>query len=115
LTSSRAYTQPFGNDGLLEPETFGDDVRDLVPEVIGQRNRSGILVVFEGIEEATCQCCGLHTIEVNSHHAVRQNGGPHWDSRREVECGVWDNRGVAMAILVLFSASSTASEIISGG
>jgi hypothetical protein len=72
-------------------------------------------VVFEGIDEATCQRCGLRTIEVNPRHAVGLNGGPQWDSRGEVEGGVWDNGGVSVTILVLFSAPSALLEIICGG
>jgi hypothetical protein len=70
MTSSSVYTQPFSNNSLIESKTFSNDARNLVPEVVGQWNHSGILVVFEGIEEATCQCCGLCTIEVNPHHTI---------------------------------------------
>jgi hypothetical protein len=98
-TSSGAYTQPFGSDGGVDAETFGDDACKLVRATVGWRNRSGILVVFEGIEEATCQRCGLRTIEVNPRHAVGLNGGPHWDSRGEVKGCVRDDRGVAVTDL----------------
>jgi hypothetical protein len=54
-------------------------------------------------------------IEVNPRHAVGLNRGPHWDSRREVERGVWDDGGMAVTVLVLFSALSAVSEIMSGG
>jgi hypothetical protein len=73
------------------------------------------LVVFEGIDEATCQCCGLCTIEVNPCHAVGLNGGPQWESRGEVEGCVRDERGVPVAVLVLFSTPSALSEIMVGG
>jgi hypothetical protein len=64
LTSSTSYTQPFGSDGGVNPKSFCDDVSELPAIVIGWRNRSGIFVVFKGIEDASCQRCGLHTIEV---------------------------------------------------
>jgi hypothetical protein len=76
LTSLGMYTHPFSNDGWLEPEALGNDACDLVT-VCSWRNLSGIFVVFEGVEEVTCQRCGLRTIEVNPHHAVGLNGGPH--------------------------------------
>jgi hypothetical protein len=72
-------------------------------------------VVFEGVDEATCQRCGLHTIEVNPRHAVGLNRGPQWDSRREVEGGVRDDGGMSVTVLVLFSTPSTLSEILCGG
>jgi hypothetical protein len=72
-------------------------------------------VVFEGVDETTCQRCGLRMIEVNPRHAVGLNGGPQWDSRGEVEGSVWDNGGVSMAVLVLFSTPSALSEILCGG
>jgi hypothetical protein len=109
------YTHPFGNDGLFDSEALCDDARDFFSVIVGRQNRSGILVVFEGIDEATCQRCGLRTIEVNPRHAIRLNGGPQWDSRREVEGHVWDNGSVSVAILVLFSTPSTLSEIMGGG
>jgi hypothetical protein len=114
-TSSGTYTQPFSNDGLLDSKTLRDNARNFFSVIVGWRNRSGILVVFEGVDETTCQRCGLHTIEVNPRHAVGLNGGPQWDSRREVEGGVWDDRGVSMTVLVLFSAPSTLSEILGSG
>jgi hypothetical protein len=114
-TSSGTYTHPFGSDVLVDAEALCDDVRNIFSVVIGWRNRSGILVVFEGIDEATCQRCGLRTIEVNPRHAIGLNGGPQWDSRGEVEGRVRDDRGVPVAILVLFSAPSTLSEIMVGG
>jgi hypothetical protein len=114
-TSSGTYTQPFGSDSGVDAETLRDDARKLVCFVVGWRNRSGILVVFKGIEEATCQRCGLRTIEVNPRHAVGLNGGPHWDSRGEVKGCVRDNGGVSVTILVLFSTPSALSEIMCGG
>jgi hypothetical protein len=114
-TSLGTYTQPFGSDGGLDAETFRDDARELVCCSVGWRNRSGILVVFEGIEEATCQRCGLRTIEVNPRHAVGLNGGPHWDSRGEVKGCVRDDGGVSVTVLVLFSTPSALSEIVWGG
>jgi hypothetical protein len=114
-TSSGTYTQPFGSDGRVDAETFGDDMRELVCVTVGWRNRSGILVFFEGIEEATCQRCGLRTIEVNPRHAVGLNGGPHWESRREVEGCVRDDGGVTVTVLILFSTPSALSEIMVGG
>jgi hypothetical protein len=114
-TSSGTYTQPFGSDGGVDAKALCDDTRKLVCFGVGWRNRSGILVVFEGIEETTCQRCGLRTIEVNPRHAVGLNGGPHWDSRGEVKGCVWDDGGVSVAILVLFSTPSASSEIMRGG
>jgi hypothetical protein len=114
-TSSGTYTQPFGSDGVFDTEALGDDARKLFGLVVGWRNRSGILVVFEGIEEATCQRCGLRTIEVNPRHAVGLNGGPHWDSRGEVKGCVRDDRGVSVTILILFSTPRALSEILWGG
>jgi hypothetical protein len=114
-TSSGTYTQPFGNDGWLDSEALRDDMRDFFSVVVGWRNQSGILVVFEGIKEATCQRCGLRTIEVNPRHAVGLNGGLQWDSRREIEGCVWDDRGMSVAVLVLFSTPSALSEIVCGG
>jgi hypothetical protein len=114
-TSSGTYAQPFGSDGLIESETLRDDACDFFSVIVGRRNRSGILVVFEGIEEATCQRCGLRTIEVNPRHTVGLNGGLQWESRGEVEGCVWDDGGVPVAILVLFSTPSTLSEIVCGG
>jgi hypothetical protein len=72
-------------------------------------------VVFEGIDEVSCQRCGLRTIEVNPRHAVGLNGGPQWESRGEVEGCVRDDRGVPVAVLVLFSTPSALSEIVCGG
>jgi hypothetical protein len=69
-TSSGTYTQPFGSDGMVDSEAVGDNAGNFFPVIVDWRNRSGILVVFEGIDEATCQRCGLRTIEVNPHHAV---------------------------------------------
>jgi hypothetical protein len=113
--SSTAYTQPFSNDCIFNPESLGDDTGDLPSVIIGRQNLSGILVVFEGIEEATCQRCGLRTIEVNSCHAVGLNGPAHWESRWEVEGRIWDDGGVAVAVFSLFPTASAASEIIVGG
>jgi hypothetical protein len=52
--SSGTYTQPFGSDRVFDAEALCDDARKLFGFVVGWQNRSGILVVFEGIEEATC-------------------------------------------------------------
>jgi hypothetical protein len=114
-TSSGTYTQPFGSDDWIDAEALRDDARDFFSVVVGWQNRSGILVVFEGSDEATCQCCGLRTIEVNPRHAVGLNGGPQWESRGEVEGRVRDDGGMPVAILVLFSAPSALSEIMGGG
>jgi hypothetical protein len=114
-TSSGTYTQPFGSDGGINAEALRDDARELFSLVVGWWNRSGILVVFEGIKEATCQRCGLRTIEVNPRHAVRLNGGPQWESRGEVKGRVRDDGGMPVAVLVLFSAPSALSEIMVGG
>jgi hypothetical protein len=92
-TSSGTYTQPFGSDGGVDAKALRDDARKLVCFAVGWRNWSGILVDFKGIKEATCQRCGLRTIEVNPRHAVGLNGGPHWDSRGEVKGRVRDDRG----------------------
>jgi hypothetical protein len=80
-TSSVAYTQPFGNNGLLESKTFGDDARDFVSEIVGWRNRSGIFVDFKGVEDVSCQRRGLRTIEVKPRHVLGRNGSLHWDLR----------------------------------
>jgi hypothetical protein len=85
LTSSGTYTQPLGSDGFFDPKALGDDARELPAVVIGRRNRSGIFMVFEGIDEVTCQRCGLRTIEVNPRHAVGLKGAPQWESKGEVE------------------------------
>jgi hypothetical protein len=74
VTSTASYTQPFGNDDLVESESLSDDTRDLFTVVVGWRNCIGILVVFEGPDEVSCQRCGLRTIEVNPRHAVGRNG-----------------------------------------
>jgi hypothetical protein len=111
-TSSGTYTQPFGSDGLVDAEALCDDSCDLFSVVVGWRNRSGILVVFEGIDEVSCQRCGLRTIEVNPRHAVGLNGGPQWESRGEVKGRVRDDRGMSVAVLVLFSTPSALSEIM---
>jgi hypothetical protein len=116
LTSSTSYTQPFGNDDLVESKSLREGARNLIS--IGWRNFAGILVVFEGTDEVNCQRCGLRMIEVNPRHAVGRNGSRHWDSRlgwREVEGWIWDDGGMPMTVLMLFSTSSTASEIIVGG
>jgi hypothetical protein len=115
LTSSIAYTQPFGSDGFLNPKSFGNDSGNLFSVVTGRRNCSGIFIVFKGIEEATCQRCGLCTIEVNPCHAVGLNGAPHCKSRWEVECGIGYEGSMAVAVFSLFPTASTASEIIVGG
>jgi hypothetical protein len=80
-SSSASYTQPFGSDGRVNSEPFCDDAGDFSAVIVGRRNRSGIFVVFEDIEDASCQRCGLHTIEVKPRHAVGRNGSLHWDSR----------------------------------
>jgi hypothetical protein len=114
-TSSGTYTQPFSSDDWVDAEALCDDVRDFFSVVVGWRNLSGILVVFKGIDEATFQCCGLRTIEVNPRHTVGLNGGPQWELRGEIEGCVRDDRGVPVAVLVLFSAPSALSEIMCGG
>jgi hypothetical protein len=114
-TSSGMYTQPFSSDDWVDAEALGDDARDFFSVVVGWRNLSGILVVFKGIDEATCQCCGLRTIEVNPRHTVGLNGGLQWESRGEIEGCIRDDRGVPVAVLVLFSAPSALSEIMCGG
>jgi hypothetical protein len=118
VTSSASYTQPFGNDGVVESESLSDDARDFFAVVVRWRNLNGILVVFEGVDEVSCQRCGLRTIEVNPRHAVGRNGSRHWSSRLgwwEVERGIWDDGGVTMAVFSLFSTPSAASEIVVGG
>jgi hypothetical protein len=118
VTSSATYTQPFGNDGLVKSKSLGDDARDLFAVVVCWRNLNGILVVFKGVDEVSCQCCGLRTIEVNPRHAVGRNGSRHWNSRLgwwEVEGWIWDDGGMSVTILALFSTPSAASEIIVGG
>jgi hypothetical protein len=80
-SSSALYTQPFGSDGRVDSKPLCDDVGDFSAVIVGRRNRSGIFVVFKGIEDASCQHCGLHTIEVKPRHAVGRNGSLHWDSR----------------------------------
>jgi hypothetical protein len=104
---------------LVDAEPFCEDTHELPLVVIGWQYFSGIfMVLFKGIKESTCQCCGLHTIEVNLCHTVGQNGSLHWDLRLgwgEVESGVRNDRGMPMAILLLFSTSSTASEIAVSG
>jgi hypothetical protein len=54
-TSSGTYTQPFGNDSLLESKAIRDDARDFLSIVVGCRNWSGILVVFEGVDVTDLQ------------------------------------------------------------
>jgi hypothetical protein len=74
LTSSIAYTQPFGSDVRRDTKSFGNDPRELLSIVVGWWNRRGILVVlFEAIDEASCQRRGLRTTEVKSRHAVGRN------------------------------------------
>jgi hypothetical protein len=114
LTSSASYTQPFGSNGRVDSEPCCDDVGDFLAVIVGQRNWSGIFVVFEGVKDASCQRCGLRTIEVKPRHAIGRNGSLHWDSRLgrgEVEGWIGDDGSVPMAILTLFSASSALSEI----
>jgi hypothetical protein len=114
--SSTSYTQPFGSNGGGNSETLGDDVGKLEPVVVGWRNLNSILtILLEAVDETSCQCHGLHMTEVKVRHAVGWNGAPHWESRWEVESGVWNDGGVAMAVLVLFSTPSTVSEIIGSG
>jgi hypothetical protein len=118
LTSSASYTQPFGSNGRVDSEPFCDDVGDFLAVIVGRRNRSSIFVVFKGVEDASCQRCGLRTIEVKPRHAIGQNRSLHWDlrlGRGEVEGWIGDDGSVPMAILVLFSASSALSEICCGG
>jgi hypothetical protein len=74
-TSLVAYTQPFGSDIRRDTEAFCDDSRELLPIVVGWQNLSGILVVlFETVDEASCQRHGLRMTEVKSRHAIGQNG-----------------------------------------
>jgi hypothetical protein len=80
-TPSTTYTQPFGSNGVVDAKSFGNNVHDLPAVVIGWWNRSGIFVIFQGVEESSCQHCGLCTTEVKSLHAVGQNSSLHWDSR----------------------------------
>jgi hypothetical protein len=86
LTSSASYTQPFGSNGQVDSEPFCDDVGDFLAVIVGRRNRSGIFVVFEGVEDVSCQRCGLHTIEVKPHHASartdRCTGTRGWEGGR---------------------------------
>jgi hypothetical protein len=115
-TSSTAYTQPFSSDGRGNTKSFRNNVGELVSVVVGRWNCSGILtVLLKCINEASCQCCGLHTTEVKSLHTVGWNGLLHWESRREVESGVWDDGGMTMAVFSLLSTPSAASEIVIGG
>jgi hypothetical protein len=75
LTSSVAYTQPFGSDVRRNAKSFGDDLRELLSIAIGWRNLSSILVVLlEAVDKASCQHHGLRMTEVKSGHAVGQNG-----------------------------------------
>jgi hypothetical protein len=118
LTFSTLYTQPFGSDGGINPEALRNDFGDFSAVVVGWRNRRGIFIVFKGVEESSCQRCGLRTIEVKPRHAVGRNGSLHWESRLgrwEFEGWVGDDWSVPMAVLILFSASSTSSEIMLGG
>jgi hypothetical protein len=115
LASSTSYTQPFGSDSGGNSESFSDDACEFLTIVVCWRNLSGILVVLvESVDKSTCQCHGLRTTEVKSRHAVGWNGGPHWESRGEVESGVWDDGGMAMAVFSLFPTPSAALEIIVG-
>jgi hypothetical protein len=110
---STVYTQPFGSDSLTDAKAFCDNMGELVSIIIGRRNLSGILTVLvESVDKATCQHCGLHTTEVNSCHTIGWNGGLHWESRGEIESGIWDEWGVTVAVLILFSTPSTALEIM---
>jgi hypothetical protein len=85
LTSSVAYTQPFGSDVWCDTESLGNNPRELLPVAGAWQNLRGILVVLvETVDEASCQRRGLRTTEVKSRHAVGQNGSRHSDSR-----GVW--------------------------
>jgi ribosomal protein S27E len=74
VTSTASYTQPFGNNELVESKSLGEDTRDFFAVVVCRWNCAGILVVFKGADEVSCQCCGLRTIEVNPRHAVGRNG-----------------------------------------
>jgi hypothetical protein len=89
---------------LIEPNSLCKDTQELPCVVIGWQNLSGILVVlFEGIEEVTCQCCGLCMIEVKLHHTAGRNRALNWDSRLgrgEVEAGIRDDRGVSMTVVL---------------
>jgi hypothetical protein len=116
LTSSTTYTQPFGSDGLGDTEAFGNDAGELVSIVVWQQNFSRILTVLvKSVDESTCQRHGLCMTEVKSRHTVGWNGGPHWDSRWEIERGIGDEGSVPMTVFSLFPTASTASEIIVGG
>jgi hypothetical protein len=64
LTFSALYTQPFGSDVRTDPEARRDDFSDFLAIVVGRWNQRGIFVVFKGVEEPSCQRCGLRTIEV---------------------------------------------------
>jgi hypothetical protein len=75
LTSSVAYTQPFGSDVGWDAKTLSDDPHKLFSVVICWRNLSGILVVLlETVDKASCQRRGLRTTEVKSRHTVGRNG-----------------------------------------
>jgi hypothetical protein len=114
--SPTVYTHPFISDSLADTESLGNDTGELVAIVVGWQNLSRILtVLLKSVNEATCQCCGLHMTEVKSHHAVGQNGSRHWDSRGEVEGWIGDDGGMAMTVFLLFATPSTASEIIISG
>jgi hypothetical protein len=68
------------------------------------------VVLLERVDESSCQCCGLRTIEVKSRHAVGRNGSLCWESRLcwgEVESGVGNEGGVPVTVLLLFSTSVT--------
>jgi hypothetical protein len=80
-TSSTSYTQPFSSDGWVDPEPLCDDIGNFSAIIVGRRKWSSIFVVFKGVEDASCQCCGLRTIEVKPCHPVGQNGLLHWESR----------------------------------
>jgi hypothetical protein len=80
-SSSASYTQPFGSDDWVNSEPLCDDVGNFLAVIVGWRNRSGIFVVFKGVEDVSCQRCGLRTIEVKPRHAIGRNGSLHWDSR----------------------------------
>jgi hypothetical protein len=118
-TSSMAYTQPFSNDSLVNTKSFCEDSCELPVVVVGWQNLSGILVVLlECVDEATCQCCGLCTTEVESCHTTGRNRSLQWElrlGRGEVKHGIGDNGGMPMEIFSLLATLSALSEIIVGG
>jgi hypothetical protein len=80
-SSSASYTQPFGSNGRVDSKPLCNNVGDFSAVIVGRRKQSGIFVTFKGIKDASCQRCGLRTIEVKPRHAVGWNGLLHWESR----------------------------------